>query len=103
MGTKDYYAIAEQYSFVTEKWGFNGPQEVIWKYPNGEKVPVTFVKGVPQGYKHLGGIGGLYGGANFDTSIIDETKDWLEWSTGMHTHHYLSPSLKVWYTKDTSD
>ena len=95
-----YKVLTERYQAINESYGYNGPQDVTWsKYDNKtqQKIPlatVTFVDGEPKGYEYLGM-------ANSGINIPD-ANDWLEWSSRMHDHHYLSPSLKVWYSVDSS-
>lgn len=94
-----YRVLFEKYQSINENWGWSGPEEVTWTRYNDatkqkEKVAtVIFDKGRPQGYEFLG-----YGNSGIE---IPKANDWLVWGSG-NTEHYLSPSLKVWYTIDTS-
>ena len=96
-----YKLLAEKYQQVNESWGWNGPENITWSRYNDvtkQKEPVAtvvFDKGAPKDYKNLGW-------ANSGIAI-PKANDWLDWSTGMHTTHYLSPSLKVYYSVDSSD
>ena len=72
----------------------SGQTEVTWTYPGGKKIVVDFVKGEPVGYTYLGYL---------NSGIkVPPADDWLDWSEKMHLDHSLSPSLKVWYSVDSS-
>ena len=89
-----YKVLAQAYSLVNENFGYFEPVDVTWTYPDGKKVTISFDKGTPVGYEFLG-----YANSGID---IPDADDWLEWSTGMHTSHSLSPSKKVYYSVDSS-
>ena len=91
------------YNVLTEKYDLiSKPYEVTFTkfdYEARKAIPfatVTFVNGAPKDYEFLGHV--------HDGIKVPKANDWMEWKgPSMYSdRHYLSPSLKVWYSVDSS-